>query len=195
MAITELSAMTRQFIVVIEKVDHDTQRIINQNELTKMLDEIAINYYFILHDKDINDKTGELERPHYHLVFTTAKRVRLGTILNRISKILKLSKILITIDVAFNYNYHIRYLTHLDDKEKYAYDPNLITTNDEKGLEYAQRSKTDKIDAETLIESCRQNKSRIALMRLIGIGNYITFYRAIDDIYKELVIENTLDNE
>jgi len=195
MAINELSAMTRQFIVVIEKVDHDTQRIINQNELTKMLDEIAINYYFILHDKDINDKTGELERPHYHLVFTTAKRVRLGTILNRISKILKLSKILITIDVAFNYNYHIRYLTHLDDKEKYAYDPNLITTNDEKGLEYAQRSKTDKIDAETLIESCRQNKSRIALMRLIGIGNYITFYRAIDDIYKELVIENTLDNE
>ena len=195
MAINELSAMTRQFIVIIEQVDSETGRIIHQDELTKMLDEIAINYYFILHDKDINDKTGELERPHYHLVFTTAKRVRLGTILNRISKILKIPKVVITIDLAFNYNYHIRYLTHLDDKNKYQYDQNDIKTNDEKGLVYAQRSKTDKIDADTLIESCRQTKSRIALMRLIGIGNYITFYRAIDDIYKELIIDNQLDNE
>ena len=186
MAINELSTMTRQFIVIIEKIDNETSKTINQDELTKMLDEIAINYYFILHDRDINNDTGEIERPHYHLVFTTAKRVRLGTILNRISKILHISKVVITIDIAFNYNYHIRYLMHLDDKEKYQYDPNLITTNDEKGLEYAQRSKTDKVDAETLIESCHQTKSRIALMRLIGIGNYITFYRAIDDIYKEL---------
>jgi len=190
MAITELNTMTRQFIVIIEKIDNESGRIIKQDELKKMLEEIAINYYFILHDKDINNDTGEIERPHYHLVFTTAKRVRLGTILNRISKILLINKVLITIDIAFNYNYHIRYLTHLDDKEKYAYDPNLITTNDEKGLEYAQRSKTDKIDTETLIESCQQTKSRIALMRLIGIGNYITFYRAIDDIYKELVKDN-----
>ncbi|MGD9679372.1 MAG: Rep family protein [Vulcanibacillus sp.] len=178
--------MTRQFIVIIEKMDYETARFIDQDEITKMLDEIAINYYFILHDKDINNDKGEIVRPHYHLVFTTAKRVRLGTILNRISKILNIAKLGITIDIAFNYNYHIRYLMHLDDKEKYAYDPNLITTNDEKGLEYAQRSKTDKIDTETLIESCNQTNSRIALMRLIGIGNYITFYRAIDDIYKEL---------
>lgn len=186
MAITELNTMTRQFIVIIEKMDYETARFIDQDEITKMLDEIAINYYFILHDKDINNDKGEIVRPHYHLVFTTAKRVRLGTILNRISKILNIAKLGITIDIAFNYNYHIRYLMHLDDKEKYAYDPNLITTNDEKGLEYAQRSKTDKIDTETLIESCNQTNSRIALMRLIGIGNYITFYRAIDDIYKEL---------
>ena len=186
MAITELNTMTRQFIVVIEKVDNETGKIIKQDELTKMLDEIAINYYFILHDKDIDNDTGEIERPHYHLVFTTAKRVRLGTILNRISKILGINKIMITIDIAFNYNYHIRYLTHLDDQNKYQYDPNDIITNDEKGLEFAQRSRTDKIDTETLIESCGQTKSRIALMRLIGIGNYITFYRAIDDIYKEL---------
>jgi len=105
MAINELSTMTRQFIVIIEKVDYETGRFINESELTKMLDEIAINYYFILHDKDINDKTGELERPHYHLVFTTAKRVRLGTILNRISKICNIAKLGITIDIAFNYNY------------------------------------------------------------------------------------------
>jgi len=186
MAINELSTMTRQFIVVIEKVDNETGRIIKHDEIKKMLDEIAINYYFILHDKDINNDTGEIVRPHYHLVFTTAKRVRLGTILNRISKILNIAKLGITIDVAFNYNYHIRYLIHLDDQNKYQYSINYITTNYEKGLEFAQRSKTDKVDADTLIESCGQTKSRIALMRLIGIGNYITFYRAIDDIYKEL---------
>jgi len=184
MAITELNTMTRQFIAIIEQVDNETGQIIENADLVKMLNEVAINYYFILHDKDTDN--GVTERPHYHLVFTTAKRVRLGTMLNRISKILHIPKVVITIDIAFNYNYHIRYLMHLDDKEKYPYDPNDIITNDEKGLEFAQRSRTDKIDTETLIESCGQTKSRIALMRLIGIGNYITFYRAIDDIYQEL---------
>lgn len=81
------------------------------------------NYAYILHDKDINKKTGELKKEHIHVVIKLENARALQSIAkelnieeNRLEKVRNIRKI-------------IRYLIHLDNKEKYQYEKEQIKTN------------------------------------------------------------------
>ncbi len=80
------------------------------------------NYAYILHDKDV-DEFGELKKAHYHLILRWNDTKSINALSMELSiPIEKITKIK-------NYKSSIRYLTHIDYKEKYQYDLNNISTN------------------------------------------------------------------
>lgn len=96
------------------------------NERHKLaLDYIEKNlkYAHILHDKDISIETGEILKPHIHvvLIFENARTVK------SIAKELNIEENLIRyMDTV---KFAIRYLIHKDQKEKYQYKKEDIRTN------------------------------------------------------------------
>lgn len=76
---------------------------------------------FILHDKDVNPITGELKKPHYHVVCSLLTPSTLNAAAQRLVKSgiypagLVVKKIISKRKVS-------RYLLHLDDPEKAQYD-------------------------------------------------------------------------
>lgn len=80
-------------------------------------------YAYILHDNDFKAETGELKKPHYHIVVRT-KPSLLSTILNKFSGLTSNF-----IEVTHEFKWCIRYLCHLDDSEKFQYSPELIHHN------------------------------------------------------------------
>lgn len=184
-----LDDRSRKFILIIEHDNHAENNTIPIEKIEAVCKEVSIEYFIILHDRDITP-TGELKRPHYHIVIETAERIRAGTILNRYAKLLDVDKTLIQIEPCLNYNYHIRYLLHLDDESKAKYAPHEILTNAPRQLQLAFKNQTDKLKFDILyqvIEQCKGNKTKI--MSMIGIGNYTTYYRAILDIISGLGID------
>ena len=105
---------SRTFSVIL----YDTEEDIKILELAKR----SYNYAYIMHDKDV-DEFGEIKKAHYHLILRwndtksiNALSKELGLPVNRITKIK-------------SFKSSIRYLTHIDYKEKYQYKYNDIVTN------------------------------------------------------------------
>jgi hypothetical protein len=82
------------------------------------ISSFGVPYYYILHDKDT-------KKPHYHVLFTPVNAISTNTA----------QKIINSIGGA-NGKYervaskrgYMRYLTHMDNPEKYQYDPREIFT-------------------------------------------------------------------
>lgn len=80
---------------------------------------------YVLHDSDY-DENGELKKAHYHVVCKKGSGVNLSTIQNRYGRLGVLSN---HIYIITSYKQQLRYLLHLDDKEKYQYDSSQIVSN------------------------------------------------------------------
>lgn len=80
---------------------------------------------YILHDSDYNED-GELKKPHYHVVCKKGSGVNLTTIQNRYGKLGVLSN---HIYIITSYKQQLRYLLHLDDKEKAQYSSDEVESN------------------------------------------------------------------
>lgn len=89
----------------------------------QIIDDNLIEYAYILHDKDIDEKTGDIKKAHYHLrVFDDNQR--------SISAWAKLFNVKENdIQVLENKRRAIRYLIHLDSPKKHQYSNIDIVTN------------------------------------------------------------------
>lgn len=114
---------------------------IKVEELKDKLDKLDIvDYYaFILHDKDINEDTGEIKKPHYHCIVDINCNIKNNN-QRKLHIIEKLRPIIyekLDIQGIKNENTFTRYLIHLDNKEKYQYNRKEIFTNNLTRLETA----------------------------------------------------------
>lgn len=82
-------------------------------------------YAMILHDKDINEDTGEIKKPHVHVVLKYGGRRTLTSVQNEYKKYGLESRFCDTC----NERAMLRYLIHLDNPEKHQYSKNEIDTN------------------------------------------------------------------
>lgn len=103
-----------------------TLTIYTDNEADKRILEyitLNYNYAYILHNKDINKETGELKKEHIHVVinFENARTIK------SITKELNIEEN--RLEKVRNFRKMIRYLIHLDNKEKYQYNKENIKTN------------------------------------------------------------------
>ncbi|MCL2675549.1 MAG: replication protein [Firmicutes bacterium] len=101
----------------------------HKEQLDEVLNAIDVKTYaWILHDKDVNEKTGELKKPHYHFLaqFGTNNR---GSWFKRFDTD-DMGRIMIEPCISPESAY--LYLTHEDPKSKkknaYVYDKSLITS-------------------------------------------------------------------
>lgn len=116
--------------------------IYNEDDLQSKVDiceEFNLYYAYILHDKDFDDKTGELIKPHYHLrVFDTNQRT-----ISAWSKIFNVEEH--DIETLKDKKRAIRYLIHLDSPNKYQYSMYDVTSNIYDIEDYFKEDKTDEI--------------------------------------------------
>lgn len=89
-----------------------------------------LNYYAMLHDRDIKDKTtGEIKKEHYHVVLDINFNNKSHTIYEK-EKIANMFKISVNlIQNVRNEVGLLRYLTHIDNDEKEHYDTCEMITN------------------------------------------------------------------
>lgn len=99
--------------------------------------EFGIPFYYIFHDKD--DK-----KPHYHVFFCAVNAVSINTAKNIVKSIGGANGAVERVATRCGY---LRYLTHMDNPDKYQYSPNEVICGcsaEYKGLE----TKTDKENSE-----------------------------------------------
>lgn len=144
-------------------------------------------YAFILHDKDILDD-GQVKTPHIHLVgLLKNNRQRLSTTLTNISDSIKLPPLAISIDKMSDIVGSIQYLVHKNDSNKYQYCIDQIITNISEGeLTTYMNSDSKCVSIEYLIDVVEKHRSKIEIMRVIGLSYYHLYRNTINDIYKEV---------
>lgn len=86
-----------------------------------------------LHDKDFDRETGELVKPHYHLLLlgsTQMSRDNAADIMEAIGAVVQRHSPAPDVVDRFKVvdkNHAARYLCHLDEKDKHRYDPDDVT--------------------------------------------------------------------
>ena len=143
-----------------------------------------------LHDKDVNEATGEIKKPHKHIMlqFTSKKSEK------QIEKICEKIKA-VRPEGCESKSCMLRYFAHLDNKEKYQYDPLEIIGHNgfdvEEGLKLTSKEKQEELsDLWEFIE----NKGIKYFNNLIKIVNaeYRQYRKIVYDHHKTFIILNYL---
>lgn len=170
---------SRTFSIIL----YETEEDINILEIAKK----SYNYAYILHDKDV-DEFGEIKKAHYHLILRwndtksiNALSIELGIPVNRITKIK-------------SFKSSIRYLTHIDYKEKYQYDINNVFTNMDI-QEYFEDNLTELQKVKLIYEII--NKEQISnkkhMLHIILEAGLWSEYRRGYNIWKDILTENRIE--
>lgn len=101
-------------------------------------------YAIILHENDV-DEEGKPKTPHCHFLLQSIEGHSFNTWVSMLSLAFKLPKNCVSIKVADNVRSCLRYLTHIDYKDKFQYDRKDIVTNDPDGLTLAFTEKPKKL--------------------------------------------------
>lgn len=178
--------ITKEFILVIEKLNKTTNKEINISKLETNLKIICEFYAIILHDEDI--KNNEQVRPHYHLVIKLNKRMRKMTLINHIAKYNEFQLEMIQAEYMENFVLSIRYLIHLDNPEKYQYAPFQIITNTPHLVQNIVNEEIypSEITAKQLIYYVHElNYSATKILEIIGLKNFKSYAYVIKTLIDE----------
>jgi len=140
-------------------------------EIANKVRLVSKKYYFIKHDRDIDD-FGVPKKEHWHFLFTFANSRDLSTVKNYFSEFVKEGGEPYLLDNSFEKIISIigskKYLTHFENPNKAQYDWRDVETNDEyfKDLFIEPLSKSDEFDY--YVEALLDNKDKnITLQRFI----------------------------
>lgn len=116
-----MNSRSNNFELILEWHDTKNNKFIKKEDIDKYLkEEDYINFYaYILHDKDVDNDTGEVLRKHWHLVIRTSCLLSKKTIINDIAKYFLINTACISCHCSYDICKSVRYLTHeYEDKEK-----------------------------------------------------------------------------
>jgi len=82
-----------------------------------------IKVFIINHDKDYNEETGEIVEPHTHIYLEYVNPRKLSTVAN----LLEVEPNFI--EIIRNKKGYLRYMTHMDQKDKHRYNADEVYTN------------------------------------------------------------------
>jgi hypothetical protein len=121
----------------------------NEQQIQEFLNKTKgdIMVYIINHDKDTNEQ-GDLLETHTHIYLEYANPRKISTVANLLEVETNF------IEVVRNKKGYLRYLTHLDEKDKHIYEASEVYTNHNQSYEMLVRgnSITDKEIAEYIIQ-------------------------------------------
>lgn len=89
------------------------------------------DWAYILHDKDVEDASGELKKAHYHWVGSLKNPVQISTVINRLEVPAQYVEFIRKIGGKENLGWKgaIRYLIHDSHPEKFQYDTSAVVSN------------------------------------------------------------------
>ncbi len=155
---------TKAFATIIYPENPEHIKVLEEAE--KSLDE----YVYILHNMDINKETGEILKPHYHLLWRYPEQRSIKTVAEEIELPENM------IEKIHNYSNSLVYLIHAKNADKYQYSE-----------EEVKGSAMGIVAFKRAIRQFR-NKTTEEDTRIMGIVNMITEWHGIIR-YKELITE------
>ena len=177
---------TNKYCVVINCQDIQKDKLITYKNL-----EVAFKYnqkclyWYILHDRDVKEN-GELKTPHFHLVlWFKFKSCYKQYVIDYLSQLLNCSPEIISVEPMRDLTISLRYLTHIDDEEKYQYSDDEVKTNS--SIIYYRSILGNKLTAEYLVECLKfTNFNKVLLIdTFITLQEYKQFREVIDDLINE----------
>lgn len=184
-----LTTQTGKINAVISLKDINIETI--ENDILKSLKVWCENncqlFAFILHDKDILED-GEKKTNHIHLVaLMKTNRKRLSTILGDLASFVGLNTFAISIDRMSDIVGSLQYLIHKNNADKFKYELSSVITNISTGEMATYMSSDSKsMSIEYLIGVVETNRSKIDIMRIVGLTYYHLYRHVINDIYNEI---------
>lgn len=184
-----LTTQTGKINAVISLKDINIETI--ENDILKSLKVWCENncqlFAFILHDKDILEN-GEKKINHIHLVaLMKTNRKRLSTILGDLASFVGLNTFAISIDKMSDIVGSLQYLIHKNNADKYKYELTQVITNISTGeMATYMASDSKSMSIEYLIGVVETNRSKIDIMRIVGLTYYHLYRHVINDIYNEI---------
>lgn len=178
----------RRFSCVVECLPliESGRKLEKQEDIKASLDDLAFimptSYWAIVHDMDYDDDTGEVKRPHIHIVLETRTRHTFLGVVRKISEAFGIAKERVSVRETRNENASIRYLMHMDDPEKQPYLPFDVMTNDKEGLNVAILNSSAELNIEELIEIIANSRNELEVARKIGLKNYQRYRGVIRDL-------------
>lgn len=104
-------------------------------EKVKSVEFYSCKWYYIQHQNEVNNITGEFKKNHYHLLIKLDNAISVEKLLKALSNELNFVSLLKDFSIVKSFKGAVRYLIHYDNKEKQQYNLNEIITND-KNLSY-----------------------------------------------------------
>lgn len=180
---------SRDFVVVLNKpLDYWKEGYIewDVDRLASILHLMYPFYACILHDCDIDDETGEQVIEHFHIVIRRQKMARFSTVLNELSKWTGYPTNCISVEYCQCFNKSIRYLTHMDNPEKYPYSDMDLRTNHQTMVNNANEHLVEFVDYEYLAGACyKYNGELTEIIKSVGIVTYNQYWRVIHAIIND----------
>lgn len=138
--------------------ESDTLQFDTLFEKVKSVEFYSCKYYAILHDKDVFDKTGELKKPHYHLLVKLDNAISIDKIIKSLLNERGTQEAIENdFSIVKSFKGMVRYLIHKDDSDKHQYDMNDIITND-RNLSYYFNDNTIVENFQLITDIIKENK-------------------------------------
>lgn len=174
-----------KFIAVIYEDDKDFKT---------QFANLQINYssIYILHDKDVDEETGELKKPHYHFIIC----LKNAKTISAISRETGINDNMIE-PIKKSYPGALRYLIHFKDEFKYNYSKDEVHSLDDKLLkdfykyvdeDVSEEDKTEEI--ETFIDSSSTYVSISCLGKYVRTINRWDVFRRNITYFKMILDEH-----
>lgn len=187
-----LDSQTRKFNLVVDVPNNMTLEEVLTNVKTFSINNTE-EYYYIVHDKDINDM-GVKKTLHIHWLFITSERTRLKTKLSEVNDYLfggkDKTRSLITIEIWKDYEGAIQYLVHKNDEDKYQYKVSDIVTNEKETLiQILEYTGNVNLSIDRIKYLCWTYNSLIDVLSNIGLVASRNYLNVIKTIWQECEID------
>lgn len=154
------------------------------NEIIEKIKKYCNYYSYIIHNKDIDDETGEVKKAHCHLICEFGKKRTIKGVHNLFNS---LSLEMRFIDIVTSENSITRYLLHLDDKDKYQYNVFEIVTNNKNRLDINLKESIDKnMQANLLFEYIDKFPNRLTTYNIRSYAYQNNLIEGFNSFYSQL---------
>ena len=110
--------------------ESETLQFKNIINIVKSNEFYSCKWYYILHNKDINE-SGETKKAHYHLLVKLDNAISIENIIKSLVNERGTSQAIENdLSIVKSFKGCVRYLIHYDDKNKFQYNLNDIVSND-----------------------------------------------------------------
>lgn len=182
---------SKDFHIVVTAKDAEQVYDLDPKRMEKLfpdfVKQLGCKYWAILHDRDVDIRTGKPKYLHWHIVvhMVRSRRVK-SAMIKKVANALGVAENRVSVMISYDLQTDIRYLMHLDDYDKWLYQVDDVVTNDERTLLLAYNDSLNELTFERLKDACElANGSLSGIMQIIGVKLYKNNAVAIHDYVKE----------
>ena len=191
MKLTEFSKNTQ----IVVNFPHGSNHEAVLRNIEEALNTLFNHWAFIVHDKDVDEKTGKRKTEHIHIVtYMTGRSRRLQSTLNSFCELALLPSECVSILPCVDLNRSIRYLIHADNSDKYLYLWGDVKTDSRSWLSIHQKKEMS-ISIDFLINLIKEHDgNQLNIARALGLQDFQKYRGIIHQLCDSAICEKNREN-